>query len=335
MNSPLVSLITPGWNGKAFVHRLLDSILKQTYDNMEYIYVDDGSTDGSKEVVLSYKNKFKQRNIPFTYIWKENGGVSTAIEEALKHVKGKYLCWPEYDDWLTPHSVEKKVVYLETHPDCAVVTSDAWLVNKNNLNHPYGILSHHNKNRFDRNHFVQALLSNSVFTAACQMCRMDKFDMTHPNRHIYPSPIGPNWQILLPLYYKYNRGWIEEPLCYYYIRPDSISNGNYSSFEKRLKAIDEFIKAITYTLNTINMPKEDFALYKSMVEEKYAIDRMQLGYESMRLDIFNRGLKFFTDSNKNIPKQFAKKAIMMNTPWQFRLTKLAREIKRNLFDSLK
>lgn len=60
-NFPLVSLITPGWNGVSFVGRLLDSILNQTYPNMEYIYIDDGSTDGTKDVVLSYKEKFQKQ----------------------------------------------------------------------------------------------------------------------------------------------------------------------------------------------------------------------------------------------------------------------------------
>ena len=50
-NFPLVSLITPGWNGVSFVGRLLDSILNQTYPNMEYIYIDDGSTDRSVDIV--------------------------------------------------------------------------------------------------------------------------------------------------------------------------------------------------------------------------------------------------------------------------------------------
>lgn len=65
LEHPLVSIITPGWNGKRFVHRLLNSILAQTYDNMEYIYIDDGSTDGTKDIVLSYKEKFDNRGIPF------------------------------------------------------------------------------------------------------------------------------------------------------------------------------------------------------------------------------------------------------------------------------
>ncbi len=81
LNHPLVSIITPGWNGKTFIHHLLDSILSQTYDNIEYIYVDDGSTDGTKDVVLSYKDKFESRGIPFMYVYKENGELAVPFEK--------------------------------------------------------------------------------------------------------------------------------------------------------------------------------------------------------------------------------------------------------------
>lgn len=328
--SPLVSLITPGWNGKSFVYRLLDSILAQTYSNLEYIYVDDGSTDGSIEIVESYRKKFEQRGIPFNLIKKENGGVSSAVMTGLQEVRGKYLCWPEYDDWLTPDSVERKVNFLETHPDCAVVTSDAWLVNDKDIEHPNGVLSGHNPNRYDRNHFVQALLSNSVFTAACQMCRMDIFDETHPGRKIYSSPIGPNWQILLPLYYKYNRGWIEQPLCYYYVRPNSISNGNYQTFEKRAHAINEFIKAIKSTLLSIDMPEEDKKIYIDLVDHKYALDRLQLGYEAMNKEIFNEGIAYFKDTGKPLPSHFQKISSIFDSKTGFEALLLARKLKHIL-----
>lgn len=329
-NKPLVSLITPGWNGKSFVHRLLESILTQSYGNMEYIYVDDGSTDGSLEIVESYRKKFEQKGIPFKLVRKENGGVSSAVMAGLQEVRGKYLCWPEYDDWLTPDSVERKVNFLENHPDCAVVTSDAWLVNDYDLAHPYGVLSGHNPNRYDRNHFVQALLSNSVFTAACQMCRMDLFDRTHPGRQIYSSPIGPNWQILLPLYYKYNRGWIETPLCYYYVRPDSISNGNYQTYDKRRKAIEEFMKAIKETLKTIEMPEEDREIYNDLVEHKYALDRLQLGYEAMDRDIFSQGAEYFLRTGKKMPAHFQKLSSIFQSDMEFNLLSLARKAKHLL-----
>lgn len=329
-NNPLVSLITPGWNGCNFVHRLLDSILSQTYLNMEYIYVDDGSTDGTKDVVLSYKERFKARGIPFQYIWKENGGVSSAVQEGLKHMNGEFFCWPEYDDFLTPDSVEKKVRYLQAHPDCAIVTADAWLVKENDIEHPYGLLSNHNPNRYDRNHFVQALLSNSIYNAACQMCRTSVFDETHPGRRIYSSPIGPNWQILLPVYYSHNRGFIDEPLSYYLIRMNSISHGNYASYEKRAASIIEFEKAIKETLKTIEMPPEDLGLYMDMVDQKYANDRIVLGYQAMDREILMQGLDYYYNSGKSIPKDYKKFERIAQSSMRFKLFNIARNIKHYL-----
>lgn len=310
---PLVSILTPGWNGVNFVHRLLDSILSQTYDNMEYIYVDDGSTDGTKDVVLSYKEKFEKRGIAFKYIWKENGGVSSAVVEGLKHVKGQYLCWPEYDDWLTPDSVERKVAYLEAHPDCAVVTSDAWLVNESNIKQTMGVLSRKNPNRHHRSHFVPMLLSDTIFTAACHMCRMDKFDETHSNRHFYIGPTGPNVQLLLPLYYKYSRGFIEEPLCYYLFREDSISNGNQKTFDKQVWAIGEFINVFRNTLDIIEMPDVDRKLYMDMVLNKYANDRIVMGYKSMNKEIFDIGFAYYKEHKKEIPTELARYVKIMNS----------------------
>ena len=85
-NMPLVSIITAGWNGKNFVFKLFDSIIEQTYENIEYIYVDDGSTDGTDKIVLSYKERLKKRGIDFKYVRKENGGVSSALNCGLKYV---------------------------------------------------------------------------------------------------------------------------------------------------------------------------------------------------------------------------------------------------------
>ena len=303
-NYPLVSLITPGWNGITFVHRLLDSILAQTYLNIEYIYVDDGSTDGTKDVVLSYKSRFEARGISFKYIYKKNGGVSSAVQEGLKYVNGKYLGWPEYDDILTPDSIEKRVEFLEEHDDCAVVTCDAWLLDEHNTNKILGVLSRKNPNRFDRNHFVQALLSNTIFTAACHLVRMDVFDKTHPDRKIFSSWIGPNWQMLLPLYYNHNRGFIDEPLVYYLVRENSISH-SHDTIEKQINAIEEYQRILYDVIDKIEMPTNDRRVYKKMIENKYAKDWCALGYKYNNKEIFDRGYTYFITNNVEVSQEIA------------------------------
>lgn len=252
---PLVSLITPGWNGKRFVHRLLDSILAQTYPNLEYVYVDDGSTDGTKEIVLGYQSKFEERGVMFSYVHKTNGGVSSVINEGLRLVKGDYLCWPEYDDFLMSDSIEKRVCFLEEHPDCAVVSSDAWMVTEEQVHDRTRLLSGKHPNRFDRNHFVQMLLSNTIFPAVCHMIRMSMFDRAHKKREIVLSRTGPNWQLLLPVYYWFNRGFIDEPLACYVVRPDSISH-SYN------------------TLAEIDMPEADRSVYLQLLAH-YSFDRFR------------------------------------------------------------
>lgn len=273
---PLVSIITPGWNGKSFITRLLDSILNQTYKKLQYIYVDDGSTDGTSEIVKSYAKKFEGCGIDFIYVYQENQGVSQALNTGLKHVSGQFLCWPEYDDFLTPDSIEKKLKFLVKNKDFAVVTSDAWIVHENNIEEKKGVLSYNNPNRLEEDHFIHALLSNTIFTAGCHMIRMDLFDETHPQRYIFPAKIGPNWQILLPLYYKYKRGFIEEPLLYYLVRENSISH-NLKSELDFLNAISSYIEILQHVLGAIKMPEEERTMLTNIVNNKYALERFNIG----------------------------------------------------------
>ena len=72
----LVSIITPCYNGEKHVHRLLESVLNQTYTNIELILVDDGSTDETKKIVLSYQEKFTEKKLKLNYIYQENKGLA-------------------------------------------------------------------------------------------------------------------------------------------------------------------------------------------------------------------------------------------------------------------
>lgn len=301
LEHPLVSIITPGWNGKRFVHRLLDSILIQTYDNMEYIYIDDGSTDGTKDIVLSYKEKFENRGIPFIYVYKENGGLCSALQEGLKYVHGDVMCWPEYDDILFPTAMEIRVKYLETHLDCGSVTCDAWVTPENNLEHYEERLSGFNPNRFDRNHFTQLLLGRSIFTAACHMIRMDAFDETHPGRKILLSRNAAIWQMLLPIYYKYNRGYIDEPLVKWVVRRDSISHTP-ADKQKVLSFVEECYYIRTSVIQSIDMPDDDRTLYINMVEQARADDYMKQAIAYRDKHLFYRGYDYYHKKGLYITK---------------------------------
>jgi len=72
----LISILTPTYNYGHFIHRLLDSVLQQTYNNIEMIIIDDGSTDNTKQVIDGYIEKFQKRGFSLNYIYQGNQGLS-------------------------------------------------------------------------------------------------------------------------------------------------------------------------------------------------------------------------------------------------------------------
>lgn len=100
-----ISIIIPVYNGSKYIHEAIDSALKQTYDNVEIIVINDGSTDKTAEIVKSYGNKIK-------YYEKENGGVSSALNLGIQKMSGQYFSWLSHDDTYLPDKLEKQMDYL-------------------------------------------------------------------------------------------------------------------------------------------------------------------------------------------------------------------------------
>ncbi len=307
----LVSLVTPGWNGKTFVHRLLDSVLQQTYRPIQYIYVDDCSRDGTVDFVKSYEKKFQDVGIDFRLVRRgQNGGLSEAVMTGLQYVEGEYFSCPEYDDVLMPTSVEKRVVYLQKHQDCAVVTADAWVVTEMDLSKRNHLISNKNINRFDLNHFYQSCLSRSIYNAACFMIRTSMFDETHPDRRFFSSRMAANQQILLPLYYHWNRGFIEEPLSLMVIRSNSVSHGNNATLQQKLDRLEEYHKILFTTLDRIEMLDEDRELYKHRIDVNFQKDYIELGFIYDDKVLFDSAYAFLKKEGELPADCFGQKRIM-------------------------
>jgi glycosyltransferase involved in cell wall biosynthesis len=103
---PLVSIVIPVYNGSNYMQCAIDSALGQDYDNIEVIVVNDGSTDNTDEIAKSYGDKIR-------YFSKENGGVSTALNLAIKNARGAYISWLSHDDYYLPNKVSRQIEELE------------------------------------------------------------------------------------------------------------------------------------------------------------------------------------------------------------------------------
>ncbi|WP_022776100.1 glycosyltransferase family 2 protein [Butyrivibrio sp. AE2015] len=117
MNDIKVSIVVAIYKSEPFLRKLLESIVIQTYKNIEVILVDDGSPDGSGRICDEYKEKDNR----FFVIHKENGGACEARNIGMQASSGEYITIIDGDDWLEPDYIEY-LLYLveETHSDMAM-----------------------------------------------------------------------------------------------------------------------------------------------------------------------------------------------------------------------
>lgn len=114
---PLLSIITPVYNVETYLDRCVQSILSQSYKNIELILVDDGSTDSSSLLC----DKWKEKDERIIVIHKDNGGVSSARNAGLEIFKGDFLTFVDPDDFLAPDTYSANMDYLKHHADVDIL----------------------------------------------------------------------------------------------------------------------------------------------------------------------------------------------------------------------
>lgn len=100
---PDVSVIVPMYNVEKFLNQCICSIAAQTYKNIEILLIDDGSTDGTKNIC----HEWRARDTRINYIYQENQGLGPARHTGIRNAKGKYLVFIDSDDWVAEEFIEK------------------------------------------------------------------------------------------------------------------------------------------------------------------------------------------------------------------------------------
>lgn len=129
---PLVSVVMTVYNAATYLVEALDSLVSQTYPYLEFIVVDDGSTDSSWKIIQKYSKSDPRFRI---YQLKKNSGCSIASNFAFAKTKGKYIARLDADDIAYPDRFQKQVAFLESHPQvvmlggqCDIISEDGKLI---------------------------------------------------------------------------------------------------------------------------------------------------------------------------------------------------------------
>ena len=114
--SELVSVIIPVYNSAQFLKDSIESVINQTYLNIEIICVNDGSTDNSLEILKQYSDKI-------TVISQENQGLASALNVGIKQMQGKWFKWFSPDDVMYPYTIETLVNTAKKHSDTIIYSN--------------------------------------------------------------------------------------------------------------------------------------------------------------------------------------------------------------------
>jgi alpha-1,3-rhamnosyltransferase len=221
---PLVSVIVPAYNHELYIEEALQSVIDQTYKNIELIIINDGSKDQTAVIIKEFITKNRKYNINF--IDKENEGVCKTMNKGLEIANGEYIAFIASDDVWINIKVEQQVIFMENNKNIGMVSSDAffldfdrktdikWSEYKSDLT-SYFINGIQNCNMYD------TLLVRPLICAVTVMIRKD---ICKALNYFDEQLNAEDTDMWLRVARSYPVGYIEIPLVYYRLHNKNISN---------------------------------------------------------------------------------------------------------------
>lgn len=255
---PKVSVIVPVYNVENYIDRCMHSLVNQTLQDIEIIVVNDGSTDGSIDIVKIYQNKYPNK---IKYVEKENGGLSDARNYGMKFATGDYIAFLDSDDYVEP-TIYEKMYNKAINENCDFVECDF-------------IWKYDNKEIFDCGELYKdkhEMLEKARVVAWNKLIKRDLIETTGVE-----FPKGLRYEDieffykLLPYINKF--GFVKEYLIYYVQRGNSIANTQ----NERTKEI------FTVFENVLNYYKEKGLYEEYKTELEYTYTRLLLCSSFLRI----------------------------------------------------
>ena len=271
MKNYKISIIVPIYNTESFLDKCIKSLITQSYNNLEILLINDGSTDGSLSICKKYANQDSR----ITLINKKNGGVSSARNKGLKIATGDYIGFVDSDDYISSDMYEKLLLaikendadiaecgYITTTPNCEIMSKHP-LENKVILGSyecSYNYLNKSNTTNFNWNKLYKKFI----------------FEDIRYSNYKYSE----DYIVNAKAFYKCNKKVTIDDCCYYYVRnQSSVSHQEFNEakldiikagkevlkfYESRYPQLCKFV--IIYILNNIRKLYED--LIESNVSNK-------------------------------------------------------------------
>lgn len=266
----LISVILPSYNREATIKRAIESVLKQTFADIELIVVDDGSTDHTKDVVQSIEDS------RIRYIYQDNAGACVARNTGIKAAKGEFIAFQDSDDSWNEYKLEKQYNLLQkTQADIVFCQVRRYGYNTADIIYPL-LEQEIVEEKF--------LIETSLASTQTLLCKAEVFEteMFDPE-----MPRFQDYDLVIRLAQKYTFAFCREPLVDLYLQGDSITLNRDKTIIAHRKLIDKheclwerYPGVLTWQLNAlgnleaakkINNGKSFYRAFKVSKKYKYLL----------------------------------------------------------------
>jgi glycosyltransferase involved in cell wall biosynthesis len=235
-SEPLVSVILPTYNRAPLLRRSIQSVLSQTYSNLELLVVDDCSSDSTQSVVQSFRDK----RIHFLKHEKKQGG-AIARNTGIKAAKGAYIAFQDSDDEWLPRKLEKQMKAFEIgQPNLGVVFSNYWRINRHRKF--YGLYNVADLLKLTPEKIHDVLLEENFVGTPMAVVRKVCFEKVGLFEAL---PRLQEWDLWIRISQHYSFCHINEPLVNVYVQPDSISHDITALIEAREYLLNKYFEEIS------------------------------------------------------------------------------------------
>lgn len=237
--TPLVSIVIPCYNHESYVQDCIQSVIDQTYNDIELIIIDDGSQDDSVEKIKEMIDSCQKRFTRFEFRSRPNKGLSSTLNEALDWCSGKYYSTIASDDQMFPEKTSFQLRYLEKYQQISAVFGGVELMDKSGLT--VGIVRPSKRDLS----FKNIILSNYTIMAPSQMIRMKAIKSLGINP--YPSHIKiEDWYMWLKLSEIGVLKNVQEILVRYRVHDKNTMKNVKLMNKSRLEVLEYFSNSIFY-----------------------------------------------------------------------------------------
>ncbi|MDI6792170.1 MAG: glycosyltransferase family 2 protein [bacterium] len=274
---PKVSVIIPTYNYASFIAEAVESVLDQTFKDLEIIVVDDGSTDTTRDILKRFEGKI-------TYLYQENQGAPAARNKGIKAAQGKYIGLLDADDFWMPEKLEIQVPILDQEPEVGLVYANVYNINLLQGNQFLGRVS----KKGLRGEPFHELLKGNFIPSPSVLVRRACFEKVGLFDENLGRLAAQDWDMWLRIARVYKVAYVDRPLANY-----RFHDRNMTTDLERIKAGQVYVLDKIFSDSSRKDLPPKSALYYSYIYYHVGEVYYSLGEQNKARENLMKSIRFF------------------------------------------